>query len=112
MWDDLASETQEALLDWYNCVEVPDEVKDDLAKLFKDGNFAHWECPECDRDCYFGSPKDWGNYQGVRQGDYTSYAVDVKDGKLHPDYAKMLCDECRRTKQGSRYVEVTGRFPF
>ncbi len=68
-WDEISIIDQDALLEWYNRMEVSDIDKVRLAKLFTDGEFSHWTCPACSGDSpneiLVGNPDNWDHFQGV-----------------------------------------------
>jgi len=94
-FDDLDIEIQRDLLEWYNLVNVSREEKEMLAKLYNDGRFASWDCPECKCRVYVGDPEDWDDFQGVLQRDMISYPGYQE--KYTYDYLMKMCDDCRRT---------------
>ena len=71
-WDEIDSDTQEALIEWYNVSAKHIRAKDRslLAQLHADGNFSHWLCPECNTSILVGSPDNWDNFQGVWQSEH------------------------------------------
>lgn len=69
-WDEIESDTQDALIDWYNLVDVSAEEREMLAELHLAGNFHHFECAECNTSVHAGQPDDWGQFQGVYQDEY------------------------------------------
>jgi hypothetical protein len=90
---ELDSQTQKDLADWLN-VRNPDGAdKRRLANLHAKGLFRAWDCPNCGDRVFLGEPKDWGNFQGVHQADYTSYPP-VNQA------TRTWCDHCRCYHQG------------
>ena len=97
-WKNLTEEQQNDLIEWYNVrpevwTDLTSQDKVRLAKLFEDGRFRAWECPNCGERVYCGDPEDWGHFQGVRQVDYVSYPGDIE--VYQASYLEQLCDECR-----------------
>ena len=93
-WNELPTQAQEDLTEWCNQAgELTGNERTQLAKLYAAGRFHAWDCPTCGDRVYAGDPKDWGDYQGVRQRDLTSY----------PGWAEVFtreiidkqCDDCR-----------------
>ena len=68
-WDELDSETQENLIEWFNISDPSDDDKELLAQLQNDGKFTAFTC-ECGETILAGQPDDWGNFQGVNQSEY------------------------------------------
>ena len=98
-WNDLTFQVQEDLAAWYNItgeiLDLPAEDRRRLAKLFSDGRFHAWDCPQCGERVYQGEPDDWGHFQGVRQVDYASYPGDTT--VYQEGYNFRRCDSCRCT---------------
>jgi len=69
-WEDIDSDTQDLLVEWYN-IREKDLSRDDLellAELFQKGNIEIIECPECGTTCYEANPDNWGDFQGTGVG--------------------------------------------
>ena len=98
MWEDLNDDIQARLIEWYNVGEenITDDDKERLAKLYCEGNFETWNCPECGTHVFFAYPDDWGHFQGTRNADYVSYPGN--DEKYTGNYLRLMCDNCRMTK--------------
>lgn len=93
-WYKLDDKNRDDLLEWYNVTTPDEEDKARLAKLFNDGRFRAWDCPECGERVYEGSPDDWSHFQGVRQVDYASYPGN--SDKYNPEFLAEMCDCCRK----------------
>lgn len=93
LWRDLSEQTKTDLHKWYNSSKISTAEKNMLAALYSSGRFYAWDCPNCGARVYRGDPRDWGNYQGVLQVDYTSYPGN--DEKYTAEYLEKLCDNCR-----------------
>lgn len=66
-WDELDSDTQDALIEWYNVREDDFEFDDyeRLYNLHEDGKFTHYNCGYCEEKVYYGEPDNWADFQGV-----------------------------------------------
>lgn len=89
----LEDQTKKDLIDWLNHLEPTREEMWELARLYNEGKFSAWDCPECNDRVFFGTPDNWEDYQGVMQADYVSYPGNNK--KYQEKYLQQLCDDCR-----------------
>ena len=89
----LDHQTQHDLLEWFNVREPSSLDKMKLAELAEQGLFEAWDCPKCGDRVYRGQPRNWNNYQGVLQVDYTSYPGAPERHTL--EYLESMCDHCR-----------------
>jgi hypothetical protein len=69
-WYDIESETQQALLDWFNVKDPSYADMSALAKLYNDGKFSHGVCVVCGSPWQEGTPDNWDNFQGVNELDH------------------------------------------
>lgn len=93
-WADLPEQAQRDLQDWFYIRPqyVDDDDLESLANLYYAGKFHAWNCPTCGERVFWGSPDDWGNFQGVRQADFTSYP----GSDTTSDWVRSRqCDHCR-----------------
>ncbi len=93
-WDELPSNVQDDLTEWFNRGEALDD--DDrlrLAWLYVDGEFHAWNCPTCGERVRSGEPDDWSHFQGVNNPDFASYPgnSDIYTQKT----IWHQCDDCR-----------------
>lgn len=96
-FEDLPDEVKEDLLAWNNVLDEDDPAQlARLHKLYVDGRFQAWSCPECGERVYWAEPFDWRFFQGTCNADYTSYPGDSEKYQLN--YLCQLCDNCRMTK--------------
>ena len=99
-WGKLSDLVKQDLETWYNCTEISYSIKTEMARMYFRGDFKAWNCPLCGERVYFGEPRDWGDFQGVRQADYVSYPGD--DSAFTPEFLETLCDDCRAKTPGNR----------
>ena len=105
-WEELTNREQEDLREWYNQRDLVGHERRLLADLFIQGKFHAWNCPTCGERCYWGDPDDWGDFQGVRQLDFTSYPGQPEH---YTDWiTSRQCDDCRMRLVTHHDLEVVG----
>jgi hypothetical protein len=93
LWDSLPKQAKDDLAEWYNVKDLTGRDKTRLAKLYYAGRFHAWDCPTCGERVYDGDPEDWGDFQGVRQVDHTSYPG--RSDIFTDEVIGKQCDHCR-----------------
>ena len=97
-WDDLPPYVQEDLLAWFNCHVQEEADKARLLKLYVEGRFRAWDCPQCGDDentrVFKADIQDeeWDHFQGSLNQDF-SYFGD--QDKYTTEYIAAMCDSCR-----------------
>lgn len=105
-WNDLAYQEKVDLDAWYNVSKPNAADYAILAELFESGKFWAWNCPTCGTRCYWGSPEDWGDFQGVNQNDYYSYpgSPELYSRRL----ISQQCDTCRMNVPCDEDMQLVG----
>lgn len=91
-WDELPTQTQEDLEEWFNATEIDDQDRARLLDLYVKRRFAAFDCLRCRDRVFISSPENWDHFQGVREADFSSYPGREE---LTPGYNASLCDHCR-----------------
>ena len=88
----LSQQVQDDLTAWYNVCEPDTTDKQRLFRLYMQGEFEAWDCPECGERVYRGNPESYDNFQGVRNQDFSFFG---NSDKYTADYIESMCDNCR-----------------
>lgn len=94
-WEALDSETQEALIRWFNCTKVTKRDKERLARLATEGRFWRWNCLLCEEPCVHAEPTDeeWRRFQGAYDDIDMSY---FGNQEVYTEAALLsMCNACR-----------------
>jgi len=69
-WEEIDSETQDLLIEWYNTREEDLNYHDLklLADLHHDRRIEFGVCSECGEKCVEANPESWNEFQGVGVG--------------------------------------------
>lgn len=78
-------------IEWYNVVTLD---ADDIV-LLANVRFQVITCDHCGTQIPVGDPENWGDFQGVLQGEYGPVKIDGRD--------VVVCDECHH------YITSIGR---
>ncbi len=89
-WDKLPKQVKIDLIAWFNSVFEDTKI---LARLYLDGKFQAWDCPDCGDRVYLAQPDNWKDFQGVLQADFISYPGDKE--KYQESWICQQCDDCR-----------------
>ena len=95
-FDDLDTQTQKDLIEWFNRKKPDEGDKRRLIMLLKEDCFEAWDCPMCGERCYEGDIEraglSWGDFQGVCNPDYSYYG---NTEIFTEEFTKRCCDACR-----------------
>lgn len=92
-FDELPDQIQRDLREWFNS-EPDEDEKQQLLKLYVDGNFHAWNYAECGNRVFDGQPHNWDYFQGAQNRDFSFFG---NRDKYQADYLDALCDNCRMT---------------
>jgi len=91
-WKDLPDAVQEDLRMWFNSADLTKHDKVILFRLYKSGQFRAWDCPGCGDRVYEGNPRNYDEFQGVLNQDFSFFG----DYNKHTQkYITACCDSCR-----------------